>query len=82
MQLSIFNLSPAAIFFSLGFRASVHKPPTATSLRSLFVGGLKWRKSTICLCDQGRKHFSPAVCTAGGLKWTRTIDLTLIRRVL
>ena len=35
MQLSIFNLSPAAIFFSLGFRASVHKPTNNLTTYSL-----------------------------------------------
>ena len=27
-------------------------------------------------------HFSPTRLSAGGLKWTRTTDLTLIRRAL
>ena len=28
------------------------------------------------------RHLSPSLAGIGGLKWTRTIDLTLIRRVL
>ena len=102
MQLSIFNLSPTAIFFSLGFRASVHKPPTATSLRSLFCWWAQMDSNHRPNCLRNSFGISNAFglfacvsrqtnhrtylryirCFVGGLKWTRTIDLTLIRRVL
>ena len=41
------------------------------------VGGFKWTFDYLCYRTSGRP-----IWTIGGFKWTRTIDLTLIRRVL
>ena len=46
-------------------------------------GGLKWL-FVICSANASQvvDPFFARTLTGGGLKWTRTIDLTLIRRVL
>ena len=46
-------------------------------------GGLKWLFVICSACaSQVVAPFFARTLTGGGLKWTRTIDLTLIRRVL
>ena len=47
------------------------------------VGSMKFIDHLVALQPSVPLHFSPyAFAGVGGLKWTRTIDLTLIRRVL
>ena len=61
MQLSIFNLSPAAIFFSLGFRASVHKPTNNLTTYSLLCW---WAQMDSNHRPKTVKRFSQKISTA------------------
>ena len=50
---------------------------------SLAGGGLKWTfKHLVASQPSGLPICAVLLAEFGGLKWTRTIDLTLIRRVL
>ena len=70
MQLSIFFFLPSTDGAQLETLAGVG------GLKCVF--GIIW-----LLCNQVFLAFVPyAFAGIGGLKWTRTIDLTLIRRVL
>ena len=72
------------IFLVFAFANPLGSVPLPTLPSQQSQDRLKWVFKIIWSCDQvALAHFSrTALSGFGGLKWTRTIDLTLIRRVL
>ncbi len=89
MQLSSFAYQQKLILALSGYSVGSNSSPylrfaqvvAPFSPLSLRTGGFKWTLLYLRFA-QVVAPFSPLPFRAGGFKWTRTIDLTLIRRVL